>query len=122
MRDKDTNLRERKKNKIGIFCILLAMVEGQKQKEFEQANCISSTPGCLGDPHFFFINDHIIIANERNALDFIKSSSLQLIRQSEKYLRGRLLQITDDVIECSMTHWLAWEKKMKRKERVLFDV
>lgn len=68
---------------------------------------------------FPFTNDHIIIANERNTLDSIKSSSLQLIRQSEEYLRGILLQITDDVIECGMTQWLAWEK-VKRKAKVLF--
>ena len=70
-----------------------------------------STPGCPGYNilfYLFFTNDHKITVVKRN-VDSIKSSSLQLMRQSEEYLRGILLQITADVIELDVTGLL--EKK-----------
>lgn len=108
----------------GMFCILLDTVEGKTktQKETEKADCTSPTPTCPGDEiPIIFNNDHIIISNERNAVDPIKSSSLQFMRQSVEYFKGILLQITDDVIEWGVTRCFAWEK-IKRKEKVLFEV
>ncbi|XP_042841190.1 uncharacterized protein LOC122238333 isoform X2 [Panthera tigris] len=99
-------------------------VEGKTktQKEAEKADCTSPTLTCPGDEIPIILNnDHIIISNERNAVDPMKSSSLQFMRQSVEYFKGTLLQITDDVIEGGVTCCFAWEK-IKRKEKVLFEV